>query len=313
MRPQTIYTVTLNPTMDITYILEEIAFNQPVKAVKVMKNPGGKGINVSRALHNMHIQSTAIAMIGGYTGEEIVGYLRGEDLNIQFVKIRQENRTNVIILNRRDSRELIIRSAGPQVSEGEAEQVFRFILDIAKPPGILVLSGSIPPGMRADIYASLIQAAKSRGLLTILDSDGEPLAKGIAAAPFLIKPNRDELERLAGRNFRKIETMVDYCRGLIERGLEIVVVSLGKDGALMVTRDGAWRGKVPLIEREDTVGAGDSMVAGLVMGLIESQPVEQVFRMGLACGLSAVINPGPDLCEPETYSRALEQARICIL
>ena len=300
-----IYTVTLNPTLDITYVLDEITFEEPVRASRVLKNPGGKGINVTIALHFMGIHSVAIGLIGGFTGKEVLALLKDEGLDLKFIEIENETRTNVVILGEKDGNELAIRSAGPAVTEKKTELINRFISEIAQPPGLLVLSGSLPPGMRDDTYASLITYGKSRGMKTVLDSHGEPLRSGIEAGPYLVKPNKKELSDLAGREFAGTDAIIEYCKGLMEKGVEMVAVSLGGHGALIMTREEAWMGKVPCIEGEETVGAGDSMVAGLIMGIVEDKPLEESFKIGLACGLSAVMNEGPGLCEPKTFNEAL--------
>jgi len=305
-----IYTVTLNPTLDITYMLDEIRFGEPLMASKVVESPGGKGINVSLALHSMGVDSLAIALIGGFTGEEVLALLKEEGLKIDFIRIENETRTNVIVLGERDGKELLIRAAGPPVIKKDTDDICRYIFNIALAPGILVLSGSLPPGVDDDIYASLIAYGRSKGMKTVLDGDGEPLAIGVREKPYLIKPNYRELVRLAGHDFDDDHSVVEYCTELTEGGIEIVAVSLGGRGALFVTRDGAWRGLIPTIEKQDTVGAGDSMVAGLVMGIMQEKPPQETFELGLACGVSAVMNKGPGLCEPKTLARALSQVKV---
>lgn len=299
-----IYTVTLNPTLDITFELEEITFGEPVKAVRVDRTPGGKGINVSRALRNMGVDSVAMGLLGGYRGEEVLDLLQKEGLILQVVKIKNDTRTNITILGRKDGRELSIRAAGPEVETQETERLTRMLLERAQAPEALVLSGSLPPGIKADIYQSIIMEGKKQGIRIILDSDGEAMRRGIEAGPYLIKPNRVELERLVGREFAGEDDIVEYARGLVAGGVDVVVVSLGQEGAVMITADGAWKGLVPPIHSEDTVGAGDSTVAGLVMGMVREEPAEVMFHRGLSCGLSAVINPGPNLCDPATYDQA---------
>ena len=299
-----IYTVTLNPTLDITYVLDEITFEEPVRASQVLKNPGGKGINVSLALHSMGMHSIAVGLIGGFTGKEVLALLTEEGLDLRFTEIENETRTNVVILGEKGGNELAIRSEGPVVTEEKTELISRFILEIAQPPGLLVLSGSLPPGIRDDIYASLITYGKSQGMKTILDSHDEPFRLAVDAGPYLIKPNLEELSRLAGREFADTDAVIEYCKGLIGKGVEIVVISLGGNGALIVTDKEAWMGMVPCIEGEHTIGAGDSMVAGMIMGIVEDKPLEEMFKTGLACGLSAVMNEGPGLCEPKTFNQA---------
>jgi len=304
-----IYTITLNPTLDITYVLEEISFGEPVTALEVLKSPGGKGINVSRALRSMGMDSVATTIVGGYAGEEFLDLLQKEGLILQVVKIGSETRTNVVVYGRDDGKELVIRAAGPPVEETETEKISSFIFDVAGNPEVLVLSGSLPPGVKDDIYFHLIKEAKLRGIRTVLDSDGEPFRYGIEAGPYLIKPNLAELNWLAGGELDDENAVLEYCGGLLDDGVEIVAVSLGGGGAMMVTRKGAWRGTVPEVA-ENTVGAGDSMVAGLLIGIVQSRPLEEVFHTGLACGVSAVMNPGPGLCEPGTYKEVYPKIEV---
>jgi 1-phosphofructokinase family hexose kinase len=304
-----IYTVTLNPTLDITYVIEEVIFGEPVRALEVVKSPGGKGINVSRALRAIGTDSVALCTVGGYEGEEVLGLLHDEGLIIQTVKIDNETRTNVVILGRSDKRELVIRSAGPAVSEREVERIVDVIFRIAETPEVLVLSGSLPPGMNEDIYHMLIVEGKRRGSKVVLDSAGRPFAAGLEAAPYMIKPNLLELEELAGSVFHSDERIIEFCRALNAKGVEIAVVSKGREGALMVTGDTVLSGTVPELD-EDTVGAGDSMVAGMVSGLVQEKPLEEIFRLGLACSVSAIMNRGPGLAEPETLEDALQAVAV---
>lgn len=305
-----IYTVTLNPTLDITYVVEEVSFREPLRALEVHESPGGKGVNVSLALKALGVDSVAIGLVGGFTGREVRYLLERRGLDLRLIEIGNETRTNVVVLGRGDGRELVIRAAGPEVSGEEEKGVLELILDVARPPGFLVLSGSLPPGMGDGTYASLVTEGRRRGLKAVLDSDGEPMRRGIAAGPYLIKPNREELERLAGRPLAGVDEVASFARRLLSRGIEVVAVSLGREGALMVAGEGSWLGRVPVVEREDTVGAGDSMVAGLLAGLSGSLPLEEAFRMGLAAGASAVSNPGPALCEAASFEECMRSVEL---
>lgn len=298
-----IYTVTLNPTLDVTYVLDEIRCGEPLKAETVIKTPGGKGINVSRALRAMGVDSVAMGLVGGHVGEELLERLHEEGLILQVVRIKNDTRSNVVVLGRRDRRELMIKAAGPQVETAETERIIELVFGIASAPEALVLSGSLPPCVHADIYRSLVMEGRSRGSLVILDSSGPPLSLGVEAAPYLIKPNMAELEELAGRRLDDREEIIGFCRSLNSGGVGVVVVSMGAEGALLVTSDTVLEGIVPRIEA-DTVGAGDSMVAGLVAGLAESLSLEGVFEKGLAFSVAAVMNEGPGLTDPATYREA---------
>jgi 1-phosphofructokinase family hexose kinase len=304
-----IYTVTLNPTLDITYVLEEITLGEPVRALEVLKSPGGKGINVSRALRAMGTDSVAVAMIGGYVGDEVLDLLHGEGLILQIAKIKNDTRTNVIVLGRRDNQELMIRSAGPAVEETETRHVTDLVFKVAQTPEIMVLSGSLPPGIKHDTYYSITEEGKFRGSKVVIDSDGEPLRMGVEAAPYLIKPNLTELEGLAGEKLEGYPEIVEFSRTLNDKGVEMVVVSMGSRGALMVCGDTVLKGTVPMVT-EDTVGAGDSMVAGLVTGIVQELALDRVFQRGLAFSLAAVINSGPGLTEPDTFAKAFPQVTV---
>jgi len=304
-----IYTVTLNPTLDITYVLDRISFGEPVTAIEVRKTPGGKGINVSRALRAMGTDSVTLSMVGGHVGEEVLDLLQSEGLILQIVRIKNETRTNVIVLGLSDGKELMIRAAGPPVQKTDTERVTDLVFQIAQTPEVLVLSGSLPPGTQDDIYYHITTEGKSRGSRVIVDCEGGPLVAAIEAAPYLIKPNVVEFSELAGVELKTAGDIIKFARTINEKGVEVVVVSMGGKGALLVTRDIALRGTVPALS-DDTVGAGDSMVAGLVMGLVQSLPIERVFHIGLACSVSAVMNAGPGLAEPETFAKAFQQITV---
>lgn len=304
-----IYTVTLNPTLDITYVLAKIQFGEPVTAEQVLKTPGGKGINVSRALRAMGTDSVTMSMVGGHVGDEVLDLLQREGLILQIVRIKNETRTNVVVWGREDGDELMIRAAGPPVEQTETESISNLVFQIAEAPEILVLSGSLPPGVSDDIYYTIAREGKSRGSKVVVDCEGAPLARAIEAAPYMIKPNVVEFAELAGREFAGEEDMLEFARTLNDKGITLVVISMGKGGALLVSREATLRGTVPEVS-DDAVGAGDSMVAGMVMGLVESLPIERVFQIGLAFSVSAVMNRGPGLAEPETFARAFPMIKV---
>jgi 1-phosphofructokinase family hexose kinase len=304
-----IYSLTLNPTLDITYTVDEIEFGEAVRALEVTRTPGGKGINVSRALRAMGTDSVAMSMVGGRTGEEVLDLLQNEGLIMQIVRIKNETRTNVIVLGKKDGKELLIRAAGPPVEKTETERISNLVFQIAQVPEILVLSGSLPPGTQDDIYFSIAKEGKARGSRVIIDCEGRPLARAVEAAPYLIKPNRAEFAGLAGRGPLSRREIIEEARRLNARGVEVVVVSLGREGALLVAGEIVLQGTVPEVG-EDTVGAGDSMVAGLAMGLVQSLPLERVFHIGLAFSVSAVMNRGPGLTEPETFASVFPEITV---
>jgi len=304
-----IYTVTLNPTLDVTYVLERLEPGETAMALDVERTPGGKGINVSRALNAMGMDSVAMGLIGGFSGFELISLLQDEGLILQMVKIDGDTRTNVVILGREDGRELVIRAAGPPVESAPVEKLRHLLFADAHRPEMVVLSGSVPPGVDEGVYAAFIEEGRSLGSLMVLDTAGGCLRAGVEAAPYMVKPNLGELEALAGRRLRGDREVLEFARELCAAGVEVVVVSLGRDGAVLVSAGEAWRGRVPHVE-EDTVGAGDSMVAGIVMGMKLGEDLETMFSRGLAFGLAAVMNCGPGLTRPDIYERARGLVRV---
>jgi len=270
-----IYTVTLNPTLDITFVVDELTFDGSTRARETIRTPGGKGLNVSRVLRAMGLDSIAMGVIGSYVGSEVMELLQREGLILQVIRISENTRTNVVILEKANGREMTINSKGPVVQESVLESISDLILKASHTPEIMVLSGSIPRGVGNDIYYQLIRGASKRGSRVILDSSGEPLRKGIEANPFMIKPNIEEISFLAGRKLSLESELVEFSRKLIgDNGIEVVIVSMGGNGAIMVTAESVWKGEVPFID-EDTVGAGDSLVAGVVMGIFNGEAIRQ--------------------------------------
>lgn len=304
-----IYTVTLNPTLDITYHVEKIEFGEPLKAEKVEKSPGGKGINVSRALMALGYDSIAMTILGGYSGEQVLDLLQKEGLILQVVRIDSDTRTNVVILGIKDGKELVVRSEGPRMASVETERVKSLLFDTQVIPEMLVLSGSLPAGVPSNTYAELVSYAKRAGSKVIVDCSGEALRHAVREGPHLLKPNKKELEELAGKRFENESQIVEFSRKLVSGGCGIVVVSLGDEGAIWVSENIVLRGKVPKV-KADTVGAGDSMVAGIVVGISQGLSDEEIFRYGLAGGLSAVMNEGAALVDRRSFDEALGNVHI---
>ncbi len=305
-----IYTVTLNPTLDITYVVGDLKPGQPNPAKRVLKSPGGKGINVSRALHDMRTDSVALALVGGFTGTEVEHLLRSEGMLVWLVRISNETRTNVFILDERSGQELNVIAQGPRIKPAEQKMLLKMVNEVVKAPGYLVCSGSLPPEVDSNIYGLMIRRARKRGLFTVLDTSGEPLRSCISEQPHLVKPNRDELEKLVGRRLSTDAKVLKAARNIVAAGVETVVVSLGKEGAMLVRADCALRGWGPAIDGRETIGAGDATVAGLLIAMQQGKPPAEMLRVGMACGTAAVMEAGPRLCKPATFKRALPQIEI---
>jgi len=292
----TIVTITLNPCIDRSASVSELIAEKKLKCSSPTLEPGGGGLNVSRAIKKLGGKAVAIYLAGGYTGEFLKELLNREEIPAACLKIHHETRENFIILEESTNRQYRLGMPGPTVEEYEWQQVLSQLAAI-EDPGYVVASGSICPGMPADIFARIGQIAKAKNAKFIVDTSGEPLKLAVKEGVYMIKPNLAELAALAGKSVLNSDETVDVARELVNKGkCEIIVVSQGAKGAMLVTANHLQWFKPPSRKIKSTVGAGDSMVAGIVLSLAKGNDVNQATAFGVACGTAATMNPGTELC-----------------
>ncbi len=268
-----IITVTLNPAVDKTLYVPGFKTGRLNRIESMSVEPGGKGINVSLTLKNMDAESTAVGIFGGSTGMSIVDELGIRGIKTEAVYVSGDTRTNTKIVCGNELTEL--NEAGPEAGETSLERLREVILKYAEPANIFVFSGSVARGIPDDIYYELISMVRERGAVTILDADGELFRKGIEAMPYAVKPNLTELFTYYDEDFGGTipedykPHVVDYAAKLIESGIETVIVSLGADGAYFTNgvNNMFLESEIDDSEVVSSVGAGDSMVAGLAYSL----------------------------------------------
>ncbi len=287
-----IYTVTLNPALDRTIWIEDFGFDDTQRIIREERYPGGKGIDVSRMILALGGDSVALGFIGGYTGMEIEGRLLNEGIPHDFIRIGGETRTNIIIHSEEDEREFKINASGPKIDPLELGLLVDKVKSLKPSPTIGVISGSVPPGLSPNIYSQLTLTFENLGARVILDADGESLRRGLAATPYMIKPNVYELSRLVGREFSGVVDMVSSARELLDGELEVVVVSAGEDGVYVVTKGGGFHCYPPRIEAVNSVGSGDSAVAGIAFGLDRGMNLEEAIMLGVASGTATAMEDG---------------------
>jgi 1-phosphofructokinase family hexose kinase len=280
-----IYTLTLNPAVDRELSVPAIVFEEVLRATAHRVDCGGKGFNVSRALRALGGDSVALGFVGGFAGHMIAAGLGQLGIATDFVEIAGETRTNVTV--RDGERHLKVNEAGPEITAAEQALLVDKIRALARPGDWWVLSGSLPPGASPGVYADVIRIVQSAGARALLDTSGAALAHGCAAAPFLAKPNAAEAAELIGRPVDTTDEARRAARQIHERGVARVIVSLGKRGAVLSDGRSSWIAHPPRIVERNPVGAGDSMVAGLVWGLSQAMPVEQALRWAVASGAAA--------------------------
>lgn len=299
-----IYTVTLNPSVDYIVQLEALQPGKLNRSSTEAKFPGGKGINVSRVLKRMGVDSKPLGFIGGFTGQYIEDYLRKEAIPPDFVKVKEDTRINIKL---KAEAETEINASGPQISAADfqalKDKIKQLTLD-----DILVLAGSIPSSLPASTYEELVQLCAKNGTGFVVDAEGELLTKVLSYQPFLIKPNHHELGEIFQTKITSCEQAIEYGKKLVEEGAQNVIVSLAGDGAVFINKEISLIANVPNGEVKSSVGAGDSMVAGFLAKYAETNDVELAFQYCVASGSATAFSIG--LCSPEEVEHLREFVKI---
>jgi tagatose 6-phosphate kinase len=296
-----ILVVCLNPALDITHHVESVDWAGVNRPTAVYARPGGKGTNVARNLHSFGIDVLLTGLAGGTTGNAVGAGLRRLGVPAAFAPAGGETRRTFTVVDASAAAGrgavALFNEPGPQVSAAEFKR-FRADYDAALAgASVVVLSGSLPPGLPSAAYAELIEAALAAGVPAVLDTSGEPLRDGVAAGPAIVKPNIDELAALAGTSLRTPDGAADLsavtsaAAGLRAAGARAVVVSLGADGLLAVTDEGCWHARPPAVTGGNATGAGDAATAALAHGLLLGRPWPERLAHAAALGAAAVAAP----------------------
>lgn len=286
-----VYTLALNPAIDRTFWVDRIDYDESNRVKEECRYPGGKGIDVSRVLTNLGVPNVAMGFSGGYTGHELEHHLACEGVVSDMVYVSGETRTNIIIHEVSTGRQILLTASGPQVTPEEMEALLEKI-DGLGDASLVVIGGSLPPGAGVDIYRTIIGRLRKRGIMTFLDADGEALRKGIEAGPEYIKPNRHELGGLVGRELHGVEEVIEAAMSVRSAGVGTVLASMDADGMVLVGEGPVIWASPPKVEVVNTVGVGDSSVAGFVYGLVTGLGPQESVRWGVAAGTATVLKPG---------------------
>ncbi|MCC2683122.1 MAG: tagatose-6-phosphate kinase [Paenibacillaceae bacterium] len=277
-------TVTLNAAIDKTYFFNSFTLGTVSRTQTMRVNPGGKGLNVARVAGQLGRSVLATGFVGGYNGRFIMDELDRQGIAHDFVQVEGESRLclNMIDLSNRSSTEVL--EPGPEITSDQVEEMKRKIRQLAAKSAIVALSGSVPRGAPTSIYAELIAIAKAEGARVFLDASGDALMAGITAIPEMIKPNEDEVERIIGKKLEREEDLIDSVRELMERGIKRVIVTLGAAGSLAGVDGRLYRIRAPKLDAVNTVGCGDSFVAGMASAVLQGMNVEDSLRLATAAG-----------------------------
>lgn len=283
-----IYTVTFNPSLDYIVSVEDFKLGMTNRTATEHMLPGGKGINVSIVLRQLGLDNTALGFVAGFTGEEIIRNLKEYSIRADFIRIPAGiSRINVKMKNI-DGTE--INGMGPEISPDKMEELMAQLEQLSQ-GDVLVLAGSIPKSMPDDIYRLILKRMESKKIMAVVDATGDLLMNVLPYHPFLIKPNNHELGELFDVSITTREQVVPYAKKLQERGAANVLVSMGGQGAVLVSETGeVYMAEAPAGELKNSVGAGDSMVAGFVTGWITRRDYEYAFRMGVSTGSASAFS-----------------------
>ncbi len=283
-----IYTVTFNPSLDYIVSVDGFTLGRVNRTTKELVYPGGKGVNVSLVLKNLGMENTALGFIAGFTGTEIERGLKEWGCLTDFIKIPEGmSRINMKLRSREESE---INGQGPRISEDALEELYRK-LDAMEPGDVLVLAGSIPNSMPDSSYEQILARVQGRHIRSVVDATGDLLVNVLKYHPFLIKPNNHELEEIFHVPMGSKETIVAHAKKMQEMGAENVLISMAGDGAILVAADGSvWQSPAPKGNVVNSVGAGDSMVAGFITGYLKSQSYEEAFHMGICTGSASAFS-----------------------
>ena len=283
-----IYTLTLNPALDYTIKLENLYLGKINITKETEILPGGKGINVSTALKNLEIESIAIGFISGFTGKEIERKLNENNIKTEFIGLENQNsRINIKIIEK--TKETAINTKGPNILKEDIEKLYKKIEKI-EDGDFLVLSGSIPNGIDQDIYEKICEKLKNKNIKIIVDSTNDLLLKTLKFKPFLIKPNKPELEEIFKTKIKNKKEAIKYAQVLKEKGAKNIIVSMGEEGAIFIDENknkyniGALKPKKIV----NTVGAGDSMIAGFLAGFLKYKNYEKALKLGISSATATV-------------------------
>jgi tagatose 6-phosphate kinase len=305
-----IATVTLNVAIDKRYVIENFKLGTVMRVKECNYTAGGKGLNVSRVAKLMGEDVTATGFIGGHAGEYVAEKLGQTGVKSNFIKIDDESRSCINFFDEASGKQTEFLEPGANVKPEDIDKFLTKLPSIIEGSNVVAISGSVPRGVDTGIYADIIKIVKDKGKKVILDTSGELLKKGIKACPTMIKPNTDEIKALLGVEIDNRAQLIDAAKQLHDSGIPVVVISLGKDGALIVCDDGVFQGITPDIKVVNTVGCGDSMVAAFAVGFSRNYSIEDTIKTAMAVSTANALRVETGYFLQEDYDRLIKQVEV---
>lgn len=290
-----IHTLTLNPAVDRELTVPAMEFDSVLRASESRVDFGGKGFNVSRLLRSMGVSSTAVGFLGGRAGELLQDGLQNLGIGTDFVWVPGETRTNVSIVTESHDHYIKVNERGPLVDAVKQKELLSKIDSLAKPGDWWVIAGSLPPGVADEFYARIVNVLNQHEAQAILDTSGESLRLGCMERPYLVKPNVEEAHALTSLPMDTPAEIALAAAKIRAMGAQNIIVSMGKAGALLQTVEGTWLTHSPKIEEKNPIGAGDSMVGGLIWALTQGIVLKEALGWGVASGAATASLSGTEI------------------
>jgi 6-phosphofructokinase 2 len=305
-----IYTITLNPALDRTIRVNKTTPDDCNRIENEQMYAGGKGIDVSKVLTSFGVTNKALGFVGGFAGEELEGMLINEGVACDFVRISGRTRTNIIINDLTSGSQTLYNAKGPEITGYELMHMIHKVENFEQPEYVII-SGSLPGGVNPEIYRKIIEISKSKGAKVVFDTDGEALRMGLRECPTIIKPNIHELSRISGQQLDSLDSIIAVASDMrVRGGPEIILVSMGCCGMLMICDRGKYLARPPEVTVKNTIGAGDSAVAGFIYGLTTKGDLKEALRCSVASGTATILQTGTAVCKQEDFHALLGQVVI---
>ncbi len=303
-----IYTVTLDPMLDRVVAVEQLVYDDVNYIAEDHRRPAGKGIDVSRVIKELGGESISLGFAGGYTGSELTDLLAAEGIETDFTRIKNETRTSLTIFQRKKKIRTLLSTRDPLINEPEIAE-FRARIDAIPDGSSVAISGNIPSGVRSSFFGDLITGLKKKNITIFLDSDREAFKLGVAAGPYMIKPNIFELNRLTGSRASQPDEMRKIVKPFLDN-VEYIMVSLGARGAVGFSREGNYYVKPPKVNVRNSSGAGDSLLGGFIYTMTQTGSFEKSLKMGVACGTASTLGVSGAICRKNDINNIKEEVII---
>ena len=303
MKHYPVVTVTLNPAVDKSTSVSAMVPEKKLQCTAPVLAPGGGGINVARAIKRLGGEAIALYLSGGYNGHLLKQLLEAEGVDCLPIPIKNGSRENLVVVDYATNLQYRFGIPGPEVYPVEWQECLRMLEGMDRPEYI-VASGSLSPGIPAIIFGQMAEIARKKKAKFVVDTSGDALKAALQEGVFLIKPSLTELASLTGREELMPGDVIEAAKEIIAKGqCEIMALSMGAGGAMLITKNTIQHIPAPAVSRKSTIGAGDSMVAGIILSLLKGKSLPEAAEYGVACGTAATMNPGTTLCKPEDVEK----------